>query len=81
MPKLNSLELKHKRKILNWAGTNWHKLKEASKVKIWCALISKELPSKIEGTGEGGEIVIRVEKAETNGNQLQAPRFAVPNLQ
>lgn len=80
MPKLNSIELKHKRKILNWAGENWSKLKESNKVRIWCALIAKELPTRLEGSGEDGEIVIRVEKAEIESN-LQAPRFAVPNLQ
>ena len=49
MPKLNSIELKHKRKILNWAGENWSKIKEANKTRIWCALLAKEMPSKIEG--------------------------------
>jgi len=49
MPKLNSYQLKSKRKILDWAGTHWNGLKEYSKVKIWCALLSKEMPSKVEG--------------------------------
>lgn len=52
MPKLNSIELKHKRKILNWAGTNWHKLKESSKVRIWCAMYDKAEPSKMQIEGE-----------------------------
>ena len=80
MPKLNSIELKHKRKILNWAGENWSKLKEASKVKIWCALLSKELPTKIEGEGLSPVITVVVQKVETNGDSLQAPRFAAPDI-
>lgn len=51
MPKLNSIELKHKRKILNWAGENWHKLKESSKVRIWCVMYDKSTPSMIKGEG------------------------------
>ena len=83
MPKLNSLELKHKRKILNWAGENWHKLKEASKVRIWCALISKELPSKFEGIGEDGEIVFRIDNVNPalNDINLRASRFPAPYIQ
>jgi hypothetical protein len=38
MPKLNSIELKQKRKILNWAGKEWAKLKESSKVRIWATI-------------------------------------------
>jgi len=41
----------------------------------------KQVPTKIEGTGEEGEIVIRVERAVTDGSDLQAPRFAIPDLQ
>lgn len=51
MPKLNSIELKHKRMILNWAGKAWPGLKEASKVRIWCAMYDKSEASKIEITG------------------------------
>lgn len=53
MPKLNSMELKHKRKILNWAGENWHSIKEANKTKIFCAVFSKEYPSKIQAEVTG----------------------------
>ena len=51
MPKLNSQELKHKRKILNWAGENWHKLKEVSKVRIWCVMYDKSTPTMLKGEG------------------------------
>ena len=82
MPKLNSIELKHKRKILNWAGENWHKLKETSKVRIWCAMYDKEMPTMIQGVGRDGEIIIKVINASgENGNHLQAPRFAIPDIQ
>lgn len=52
MAKLNSIELKHKRKILNWAGQNWHKLKESSKVRIFCSVLDKSEPSTLKIEGE-----------------------------
>lgn len=36
---------------------------------------------RLEGSGEDGEIVLRVIKEVMNGDHLQAPRFAVPNIQ
>lgn len=45
-------------------------------------ILSRLYPEKkvLEGIGPDGEIVIRVERAEVENN-LQAPRFAVPDLQ
>ena len=48
---------------------------------IAIAICVKSIPQKLEGAGEGGEIVIRIERAETNENYLQAPRFAIPDIQ
>ena len=79
MPKLNSQQIKNKRKMLDWAGNNFHKLKEVNKVKIWIALLSKELPDKHEGQ-VNGTINVIFEK-DTSENHLQAPRFAVPSIQ
>lgn len=45
------------------------------------ALCVKAMPNKVEGAGEDGEIVIRVEKVAIDAGHLQAPRFAIPNLQ
>ena len=66
MPKLNSIEIKHKRKILNWAGENWSKISEGNKVRIWCALLSKEMPTKVEGTGPDGAIMLQVYMPSNN---------------
>ena len=52
MPKLNSTELKHKRMILNWVGKAWPGLKEASKVRIFCTVYDKSVPSKLKIEGE-----------------------------
>lgn len=71
MPKLNSIELKHKRKILNWAGENWGKLSETSKVKIWCALLSKEMPTKIAGD-ENEEPIRIIYRAYTDSAKPEA---------
>lgn len=35
----------------------------------------------IAGDGPDGEIIIRVEKGNPDASDLQAPRFAIPNLQ
>ena len=47
-----SWELKGKKQILEWANKNFHKLKEANKVKIWCKVYDKQVPLQIEGSIE-----------------------------
>lgn len=50
---LTSKQLKGKKKILDWAPANFHKLKESSKVKIYCAHLAKALPDKVDMTMRG----------------------------
>ena len=38
-------------------------------------------PQEIKGAGDGGEIIIKVEKEDDFANHLQAPRFAIPDIQ
>lgn len=49
---LQSFQLKGRKKILDWAPDNWHKLKEANKVKIWCKIYDKAVPSEVKISGE-----------------------------
>jgi len=46
-------------------------------------ILKRIYPEKRVLSGEGldGEIIIKVEKMEPNGDQLQAPRFAIPDIQ
>lgn len=46
-------------------------------------ILKRLYPEKMVHLGDGpdGEIIIRVEKAVTDGDNLQAPRFAIPHLQ
>lgn len=69
-------------KAIDWAMSDANK-DPASKIKAAEFVLKRIYPEKtiVGGEGFGGEIVIRVETANQNGSNLQAPRFAIPNIQ
>lgn len=78
---LNSRESKSW-KVLDWCMSQQCK---NPKVKFEAAkfVLERLYPSKtiVGGSGPDGEILIKVEKSGEDANYLQAPRFAIPDIQ
>jgi len=75
------------REVKAWKAIDWalsaSNVDASVKIKAAEFILKRIYPEKIgiAGSGENGEIVIKVEKAEMQiGNNVQAPRFAIPNL-
>ena len=69
------LELKNDAKLW-WLNKAYHRIIDfAEEYQL------RSIPQKLEGAGEDGEIIIKVIKENSHGDHLQAPRFAVPNIQ
>lgn len=76
MARLNSNQIKGKQKILDWAGSNWHKLSEANKTKIYCTMLSKALPTMLEGEGFQSSIINIIRADQASGAEHKTDRVS-----
>lgn len=80
MPNIPSQESYRKAEVLNkcweYLLDNFHKFSDTNKIKIAISLVTKDMPTKLEGEVKGSDkVVVYIKEKEVNGDQGQAGRL------